>query len=147
MEEDAIKSRPNEHNPKKMSKAKEKKATKSTRKQQKADEIREKQEKKANIHVLDPTTITTFTDLPLSTRTQDGLTDAGFTKLTDIQKEGIVLALQGRDVLGAAKTGSGKTLAFLVPVLELLWQEGWYSHLSTILYVSNTGTFNGISSH
>ena len=45
-----------------------------------------------------------------------GLADAGFTKPTEIQKDGIALALRGMDVLAAAKTGSGKTLAFLIPV-------------------------------
>lgn len=35
---------------------------------------------------------------------------------TEIQKESIGIALQGHDVLAAAKTGSGKTLAFLIPV-------------------------------
>ncbi|MBN3289734.1 DDX10 helicase, partial [Polypterus senegalus] len=37
----------------------------------------------------------------------------------------IGLALQGKDILGAAKTGSGKTLAFLVPVLECLFRQQW----------------------
>ena len=36
--------------------------------------------------------------------------------VTEIQRQTIGLALQGKDVLGAAKTGSGKTLAFVVPV-------------------------------
>lgn len=45
-----------------------------------------------------------------------GLDAAKFVTPTDIQRQAIGLALQGRDVLGAAKTGSGKTLAFLIPV-------------------------------
>ena len=45
-----------------------------------------------------------------------GLEAAKFVKPTDIQRQSIGLALQGHDVLGAAKTGSGKTLAFLIPV-------------------------------
>ena len=45
-----------------------------------------------------------------------GLDDAKFTTPTDIQRQSIGLALQGHDILGAAKTGSGKTLAFLIPV-------------------------------
>ena len=48
-----------------------------------------------------------------------GLTKAGFTKPTDIQREAIGVALQGRDILGAAMTGSGKTLAFLIPVSRI----------------------------
>ena len=47
-----------------------------------------------------------------------GLTEAGFTKPTDIQKDGIALALRGLDLLAAAKTGSGKTLAFIIPVIR-----------------------------
>lgn len=39
--------------------------------------------------------------------------------VTEIQRQTIGLALQGKDVLGAAKTGSGKTLAFIVPVSNL----------------------------
>lgn len=69
--------------------------------------------------------IGTFSDLPISQRTVKGLIEAGFTKPTEIQKDGIALALRGLDVLGAAKTGSGKTLAFLIPVLELLWRDKW----------------------
>ena len=42
--------------------------------------------------------------------------------MTDIQARAIPLALQGHDILGAAKTGSGKTLAFIVPVLENLYR-------------------------
>ena len=54
-----------------------------------------------------------------------GLTAAGFTTPTLIQSASIGLALQGRDVLGAAKTGSGKTLAFLIPLVEKLWRMQW----------------------
>ena len=43
-----------------------------------------------------------------------------FAVMTDIQAKAIPLALQGCDILGAAKTGSGKTLSFLIPVLENL---------------------------
>ena len=71
--------------------------------------------------------VSTFADIPLSTRTRRGLEEADFREPTVIQKEGIILGLKGRDVLGAAKTGSGKTLAFLVPVLEKLWRERWSS--------------------
>lgn len=77
---------------------------------------------------LDPKSSTPpelFTDLPLSAATQDGLTASHFKTLTTIQSRTIPLALQGSDILGAAKTGSGKTLAFLVPVLENLYRKRW----------------------
>ena len=63
-----------------------------------------------------------FSDLPLSAPTVEGLKSAHFSTLTDIQAKAIPLALKGADILGAAKTGSGKTLAFLVPVLENLYR-------------------------
>ncbi|XP_062510238.1 probable ATP-dependent RNA helicase DDX10 [Corticium candelabrum] len=68
-----------------------------------------------------------FNDVPLSHKTQEGLSHAGYLVPTDIQRQAIPLALKGRDVLGAAKTGSGKTLAFLIPALELLWRRQWSS--------------------
>lgn len=46
-------------------------------------------------------------------------------KLTDIQQKAIVPAIQGKDILGAARTGSGKTLAFLIPLLEILERKKW----------------------
>jgi len=66
-----------------------------------------------------------FSELPISQRTLRALTDASFTRPTDIQRASIPHALAGRDILGAARTGSGKTLAYLVPVLERLYRESW----------------------
>ncbi|CAN9512200.1 unnamed protein product [Ophioblennius macclurei] len=66
-----------------------------------------------------------FSDFPISKKTLLGLQDARYRQPTEIQKQTIGPALQGKDVLGAAKTGSGKTLAFLVPVLERLYREQW----------------------
>lgn len=66
-----------------------------------------------------------FDELPLSTPTLRGLADAGFTRMTAVQRAALPHALVGRDVLAAAKTGSGKTLAFLVPLLEALHRDRW----------------------
>ncbi|KAH7385650.1 P-loop containing nucleoside triphosphate hydrolase protein [Pyrenochaeta sp. MPI-SDFR-AT-0127] len=63
-----------------------------------------------------------FTDLPLSDPTKQGLKSSHFAVMTDIQAKAIPLALQGHDILGAAKTGSGKTLSFVIPVLENLYR-------------------------
>ncbi|KAM3744263.1 hypothetical protein ACB098_06G039100 [Castanea mollissima] len=68
---------------------------------------------------------TRFDQLPLSKKTVDGLRDAGFVEMTDVQRATLPHALCGRDILGAAKTGSGKTLAFVIPVLEKLYRETW----------------------
>ncbi|KAK9845124.1 hypothetical protein WJX74_010820 [Apatococcus lobatus] len=68
-----------------------------------------------------------FDDLPISEYTKEGLREAGFTRLTAVQRAALLPALCGRDLLGAAKTGSGKTLAFLIPVLEVLYRRRWSS--------------------
>lgn len=60
-----------------------------------------------------------FDQLPVSQKTKDGLKEAKFTKMTEIQRASLPHSLCGRDILGAAKTGSGKTLAFIIPVSSL----------------------------
>lgn len=54
--------------------------------------------------------------------TLKGITDMGFTVMTEIQAKTIPPLLEGRDLVGAAKTGSGKTLAFLIPAVELIYK-------------------------
>ncbi|KYN13076.1 putative ATP-dependent RNA helicase DDX10 [Trachymyrmex cornetzi] len=76
-------------------------------------------------NTIDVTKTTKFSDLPLSKITLKGLTENNYIEMTDIQKQSIGLALQGNDILGAAKTGSGKTLAFLIPILEILYCKQW----------------------
>ncbi|KAK3304894.1 P-loop containing nucleoside triphosphate hydrolase protein [Chaetomium strumarium] len=61
-----------------------------------------------------------FSELNLSDKTMQAISEMGFTKMTEIQRRGIPPLLAGKDVLGAAKTGSGKTLAFLIPAVEML---------------------------
>lgn len=68
-----------------------------------------------------------FSDFPISKKTLLGLQGAQYRQPTEIQKQTVGFALQGKDVLGAAKTGSGKTLAFLIPVLECLYRHQWTS--------------------
>ncbi|KAG5328890.1 DDX10 helicase, partial [Acromyrmex heyeri] len=76
-------------------------------------------------NTIDITKTIKFSDLPLSRITLKGLTENNYVEMTDIQKQSIGLALQGNDILGAAKTGSGKTLAFLIPILEILYCKQW----------------------
>ncbi|KAJ3089974.1 ATP-dependent RNA helicase dbp4 [Quaeritorhiza haematococci] len=66
-----------------------------------------------------------FDELPISSKTLEGLTKANYIEMTEIQRTSLGYSLCGKDVLGAAKTGSGKTLAFLIPVLEALYREKW----------------------
>ncbi|KAJ1515145.1 ATP-dependent RNA helicase dbp4 [Coelomomyces lativittatus] len=72
-----------------------------------------------------PQNATHFNELPISKKTLNGLADAGFMQMTDIQRSSLPTTLCGLDVLGAAKTGSGKTLAFLIPTLEILYRQQW----------------------
>lgn len=66
-----------------------------------------------------------FSQLPVSKKTKDGLTQCKYKTMTDIQRASLPHSLCGRDILGAAKTGSGKTLAFVIPVLEKLHKARW----------------------
>ncbi len=49
-----------------------------------------------------------------------GISAAGYSTPTPIQKQTIPPILMGRDVLGLAQTGTGKTAAFALPILQRL---------------------------
>ena len=66
-----------------------------------------------------------FKELPVSSKTKEGLQNVNYTEMTEIQKSSFGYSLAGRDILGAAKTGSGKTLAFLIPLVECLYKQKW----------------------
>lgn len=66
-----------------------------------------------------------FSDFPLSKQTLQGLTQSQYKTPTTIQREAIMPALSGKDIVAAAKTGSGKTLAFLIPIFEKLYVSQW----------------------
>ena len=48
------------------------------------------------------------------------VTEAGYSKPTEIQYTAIPHILEGKDIIGCAQTGTGKTAAFAMPVLQLL---------------------------
>ncbi len=48
------------------------------------------------------------------------LKDIGFVEPTDIQRQTIGIALNGRDVVASAHTGSGKTAAYGLPLVDML---------------------------
>ncbi|MFN2425291.1 MAG: DEAD/DEAH box helicase [Candidatus Binatia bacterium] len=64
-----------------------------------------------------------FSELGLHPSLLRCIDSRGYTTPTTIQKDAIVPALAGRDVLGAAATGSGKTAAFLLPILHHLLEN------------------------
>jgi len=63
-------------------------------------------------------TKTRFENFELKSELLSGLSDIGWDLCTEVQKETIPLALEGRDVIGQARTGSGKTAAFGLPTLN-----------------------------
>ena len=61
-----------------------------------------------------------FDSFKLDSALLAGVSDLGFTEPTDIQRDAIPWALEGRDLLACAMTGSGKTAAFALPILQRL---------------------------
>ncbi|RLV89553.1 ATP-dependent RNA helicase DBP4 [Spathaspora sp. JA1] len=94
----------------------------SAKKQSRDKQQQELENLQERINNYDPndTSISQFTDLPISQPTLQGLKEANFVSLTDIQRKTIPIALKGEDIMGTARTGSGKTLAFLIPTIESL---------------------------
>ena len=64
------------------------------------------------------TTLEKFGDLELDKKIVAALGDMGFEEPSPIQKEGIPIALEGKDMIGQAQTGTGKTAAFGIPILQ-----------------------------
>jgi ATP-dependent RNA helicase RhlE len=64
-----------------------------------------------------------FTSLGLHPSLLRAIDARGYKSPTPIQKDAMVPALAGRDVLGCAATGSGKTAAFLLPILHQMLEN------------------------
>jgi ATP-dependent RNA helicase RhlE len=65
-----------------------------------------------------------FTSLGLGPEIARAVREAGYSRPTPIQTEGIPPILEGRDLIGVAQTGTGKTAAFVLPMLERLSAGG-----------------------
>lgn len=63
---------------------------------------------------------TSFAKLGLSDPILKAVSEAGYSKPTDIQKQAIPIILSGRDLIAAAQTGTGKTASFVLPMLQKL---------------------------
>ena len=63
-------------------------------------------------------TTTPFSAWGLKDELQAGLVSNGWEFATQVQKDTIPIALQGKDVIGQARTGSGKTAAFGLPTMN-----------------------------
>uniref|UniRef100_A0A7S2RMD6 RNA helicase n=1 Tax=Mucochytrium quahogii TaxID=96639 RepID=A0A7S2RMD6_9STRA len=66
---------------------------------------------------------TTFEELNVNKEICKACNSLGWKYPTEIQKETIPHALEGRDIIGLAETGSGKTGAFSLPILSGLLRE------------------------
>ena len=65
-----------------------------------------------------------FTELGLSEDILSAITKVGYETPTPIQEQTIMLALEGKDVIGQAQTGTGKTAAFGLPTLNKIDVNG-----------------------
>jgi len=65
----------------------------------------------------------TFDTLGLNPALLRAVHDLGWPKPTDIQRDAIPAARDGKDLLACAMTGSGKTAGFLLPTLHRLLQS------------------------
>ncbi|CAJ0761953.1 5071_t:CDS:10, partial [Entrophospora sp. SA101] len=84
-------------------------------------EINELEEKCQSLNV--EASFQKFNELPISPPTLEGLQQANFIEMTEIQQKAIPLALKGKDILGAAKTGSdGLGALVIAPTRELAVQ-------------------------
>ncbi|MGN0261661.1 MAG: DEAD/DEAH box helicase [Eggerthellaceae bacterium] len=61
-----------------------------------------------------------FSQLNLSDRALEAVSQLGFTHPTPIQEKTIPAATLGSDIIACAQTGSGKTLAFALPLMDAL---------------------------
>jgi ATP-dependent RNA helicase RhlE len=64
-----------------------------------------------------------FNNLQLIEPVLQALGKEGYTIPTPIQEKSIPIILQKRDLLGCAQTGTGKTAAFVIPILQLMYEE------------------------
>ncbi len=67
--------------------------------------------------------LTNFTDLGLTPKLLQSITNVGYETPTPIQEQAIPLVMDGHDVMGLAQTGTGKTAAFGLPLVHKLMEE------------------------
>ncbi|MEW6611612.1 MAG: DEAD/DEAH box helicase [Pseudomonadota bacterium] len=61
-----------------------------------------------------------FQELQLAEPLLRAIEASGYTNPTEIQRQAIPVALEGRDLMASAQTGTGKTAAFVLPALQRL---------------------------
>uniref|UniRef100_UPI000693A97A DEAD/DEAH box helicase n=1 Tax=Gorillibacterium massiliense TaxID=1280390 RepID=UPI000693A97A len=69
------------------------------------------------------TSLENFASLPLPERLVDKLRERKMIEPTQIQREAIPLAVEGKDLIAESQTGTGRTLAYLLPLMAKLDPE------------------------
>jgi ATP-dependent RNA helicase RhlE len=64
-----------------------------------------------------------FNNLQLIEPLLEALSKEGYTHPTPIQERSIPVVLQKRDLMACAQTGTGKTAAFVIPMLQLMYEQ------------------------
>jgi len=64
-----------------------------------------------------------FSELGLHNDLLDAISYMGYKEATPIQEQAIPIILDGNDLIACAQTGTGKTAAFLLPILDLIFDQ------------------------
>jgi superfamily II DNA/RNA helicase len=70
-------------------------------------------------------------DPPISPALLSALSNLSLCYPTQVQKQFIPLALNGKDILARSSTGSGKTLAYAIPILQSILENKFKRRTST----------------
>jgi ATP-dependent helicase YprA (DUF1998 family) len=84
-----------------------------------------------------------FADLGLEPRLLQAIAHEGFLEPTLVQRKGIPLALNGKDVLAKAKTGSGKTAAYVLPIIQSILKRKQVCSLRAASGISREAPWHG----
>ncbi|HSH51407.1 MAG TPA: DEAD/DEAH box helicase, partial [Bacteroidales bacterium] len=76
-----------------------------------------------------------FTVFNLNEHILEAISYMGFADATPVQEKAIPEIMLGNDLIACAQTGTGKTAAFVLPVIDSLLQEKYYTLLSTLIIV------------
>jgi ATP-dependent RNA helicase DDX3X len=79
-----------------------------------------------------PSPIKSFDDCAFHEIIRQNIELSKYTKPTPVQKNSMPIISASRDLMACAQTGSGKTAAFLVPILNLIYQNGYISNFTLI---------------
>ena len=79
-----------------------------------------------------------FTDIALSNKLQQALTELDYKQATEVQQQSIPLILAGHDVMARAKTGTGKTAGFALPIINRLIEKEMNAEFISVLVLAPT---------